>query len=352
MPRTMANRVAWLRRARDVVILSCLMMSTPALVAQHASNADVVERADPEVRWRRGLQYGYNLDFPEALATFEEAITVDPTDATAHRLAAATIWTRLLFHQGAITVEDYLGQARAKVARRTPPPDLVKAFTSHVDRATAIGERLVRDNPADPDAHFQLGAAAALRASYIATIEGRVFDSLGSGRRAYSAHKRTLALDPSRKDAGLIVGMYRYTVANLPLPMRLMARLAGFEAGRMSGVRLVEGAARYPSNAQTNALLTQMLLSNRDGHYDEALRVARQLQQMYPRNRLFWLEAGGAALRAGRPSEALGELDEGFARFARDPRPKAYREEEQWQAARARARTLLAATQLQKDVRQ
>jgi predicted Zn-dependent protease len=145
--------------------------------------------------------------------------------------------------------------------------------------------------------------------------------------------------------------MYRYTVANLPLPTRLMARLAGFDGGRISGVRLVEDAARYPSNAQTNALLTQMLISNRHGDYDEALRIARQLQQMYPRNRLFWLEAGSAALRAGRPAEALGELEEGFARFARDPRPKAYREEEQWQAARARARTLLATTPPQKDVR-
>jgi predicted Zn-dependent protease len=144
--------------------------------------------------------------------------------------------------------------------------------------------------------------------------------------------------------------MYRYTVANLPLAMRLMARLAGFEAGRSSGVRLVEDAARYPSNAQTNALLTQMLMSNRDRDYDKALRIARQLQQMYPRNRLFWLEAGSAALRGGRPSEALAELDEGFARFARDPRPKAYQEEEQWQAARARAGALLATTQ--KDVRQ
>ena len=89
-------------------------------------------------------------------------------------------------------------------------------------------------------------------------------------------------------------------------------------------------------------------MCNREGRYDDALRIARQLQEMYPRNRLFWLEAGSTALRAGRAAEALRELDEGFARFGRDPRPKAYREEEQWQAARARARTLLASTQQRK----
>ncbi len=220
-----------------------------------------------------------------------------------------------------------------------------------MNEAIALGEQLVRNNPLDADAHFQLGAAAALRASYVATIEGRVFDSLGPGRRAYTEHKRTIALDPSRKDAGLIVGLYRYTVASLPLPTRLMARLAGFEGGRSVGLTLVADAARYPSNAQTSALLTQLLMCSREGRDDEALRIARQLQGMYPRNRLFWLEAGSAALRAGRAAEALGELDEGFARFGHDPRPKAYREEEQWQKARARARTLLASTQQAKEQR-
>jgi tetratricopeptide (TPR) repeat protein len=341
----MANRADRLLRCPSrVVILVWLMMLAPPLIAQPASGAEPAERASSEAHWRLGLEYGYNLDYPEALAAFEEGIAGDPQDATAHRLAAAAIWTRLLFHQGAITVEDYLGQARAKVPRRTPPADLVRAFNRHVDRAIAIGERLVRASPIDPDAHFQLGAAAALRASYIATIEGRVFDSLGSGRRAYSEHKRALALDPSRKDAGLIIGMYRYTVANLSPPMRLMARLASFDGGRAAGLTLVEEAARYPSNAQTNALLTHMLLCNREGRYDEALRIARQLQQMYPRNRLFWLEAGSTALRAGRGAEALRELDEGFARFERDPRPKAYREEEQWQSARDRARRQLSSS--------
>jgi tetratricopeptide (TPR) repeat protein len=337
------------RRLYGLVTSWCVVMLAAVQGARQGPVDNAVERTAAESRWRRGLDYGYNLDHTEALAIFEEAIAADPNDATAHRLAAATIWTRLLFHQGAITVEDYLGQARAKVARRTPPGDLVNAFRSHVDQATAIGERLVRDNPIDPDAHFQLGAAAALRASYTATIEGRVFDSLGPGRRAYGEHKRTIALDPSRKDAGLIVGMYRYTVANLSLPKRFMARLAGFDGGRASGLRLVDEAARYPSKAQTNALLTLLLVCNREGRYDDALRIARQLQEMYPRNRLFWLEAGSTAVRAGRFAEALRELDEGFARFERDPRPKAYREAEQWQTARARARSLVASTRHEKE---
>ena len=132
-------------------------------------------------------------------------------------------------------------------------------------------------------------------------LEGRVLGSLGAARRAYHEHERVLKLDPGRKDAGLIVGMYRYAVAALPAPMRLMARLAGFGGDRERGLRLVEEAARYPSDVQSNALFTLILLYNREARYDDALRVIGELQRRYPRNRLLWLEAGNTALRAGRP---------------------------------------------------
>jgi tetratricopeptide (TPR) repeat protein len=131
--------------------------------------------------------------------------------------------------------------------------------------------------------------------------------------------------------------MYRYTVANLSMPMRLMARLAGFESDRRSGLRLVEEAAAYPSAAQTNARLTLVLMYNRERRHDEALAIVRGLQQQYPRNRLFWLEAASTALRAGRATDALQTIDEGLERFAHDPRPKAYGEEAQWRFQRGAA---------------
>ncbi len=285
----------------------------------------------------RGLEHGYNLDYPEALAAFEQAIAADPNDATAHRLAAAAIWMRMLFLQGAVTVEDYLGQARASVTRPAPPPDLAAAFRLHLDRAAALADQQVRANPADPDAHFQVGAASGFRASFIATIDGRVVDSVGAARRAYSEHKRCLTLDPERKDAGLIIGLYRYGVASLSLPMRLMARLAGFDGGRATGLRLVEDAAHYPSYVQPNAMFTLVLLYNREGRHAEALRMIKQLQERYPRNRLLRLEEGSTALRAGLAAESLQALDTGLAQLAADPRPRAYGEDARWHYQRGAA---------------
>jgi tetratricopeptide (TPR) repeat protein len=285
----------------------------------------------------RGVELGYNLDHAAAVAAFKEAIAADPTQPANYRLTAAAAWIDLLFQQGAITVDDYLGQARGDVARATPNAALAATVKDSLRRAIDLSEARLREHPADPDAHYHVGAAYAFLASYGATVEGRVMGSLGPARRAYHEHERVLALDPRRKDAALVVGLYRYGVSGLSAPLRLLAHLAGFGGGRDDGIRLVEEAARYPSDVQPNARFTLVLIYNRERRYDDALRMIRDLQQQFPRNRLLWLEEGSTDLRAGRPAAAQAALEEGLARLAHDPRPRAFGEEARWRYAHGAA---------------
>jgi tetratricopeptide (TPR) repeat protein len=281
----------------------------------------------------RGLLLGYNLDHGHALKTFNDAAAADPSDATAYRLAAATAWIELLFEQGALTVDDYLGQARGDLSRPSPNATLDGTFHDALRQAIALSEERLRSHPLDADAHYQAGAAYGYLAAYTATIQGRLLGSLGAARRAYHEHERTLELDPRRKDAGMVVGMYRYSISSLAPPLRLLARVAGFGGGRARGLRMVEEAAAYPSEAQPNALFALILMYNREARYDDAQRVIGELQQRFPRNRLLWLEAGNTALRAGRPAEARTALEEGLARLSRDPRPRAQGEDARWRYA-------------------
>jgi len=304
-----------------IAALTILALSSP-LLAQDAKTL----RA-------RGLELGYNLDHDQALAAFEAAIAADPTDPAAYRLAAATAWIQLLFNQGAITVDDYLGQARANIPKPKPDPILAAHFHEALQQAIAISEARLRDRSSDADAHFQVGSAYGFLASYTATIEGRLFASFSPARRAYREHERTLELDPSRHDAGLSVGMYRYAVANLGAPLRLVAHLAGFGGDRERALHLVEEAARQPSDVQANAMFTLILIYNRESRYDAALRVVADLKQRFPRNRLLWLEEGNTALRAGRPRDAKVALEAGLARFHDDPRPRAWGEAARWRLA-------------------
>jgi tetratricopeptide (TPR) repeat protein len=278
----------------------------------------------------RGLDLGFNLDYDQAAATFRQAGAVDPVDSTPPRLEAAVAWSALLNHQGAITVADYLGEARATVSRTPPDPALVSAFRDALRRALARAEQLVRDRPRDAEAHYQLGAAYGLLASYTATVEGRVLASVGPARRAYREHERVLELDPQRKDAGLIVGTYRYGVSSLPLPLRIAARAAGFRSGHASSIRLIEEAAACPGDARPSALFVLALVYNRESRFDDALRVIERLQTMFPRNRLLWLEAASTALRANRGGEALSFVERGLERRASDLRAPAFGEDARW----------------------
>ncbi|MFL6281478.1 MAG: tetratricopeptide repeat protein [Vicinamibacterales bacterium] len=331
--------------ARIVAIVAFVLPVTAA--AQPSVSAEAP--ATIEALKARALQFGYNLDYDQALAAFREAIAADPSDSNAHRLAAATVWISTLFQQGAVTAEDYLGQARSDVTRQPVAPDLAAAFQTHISRALALAEQRVRDRPNDADAHFQLGAAYGYLTTYKATVEGRIVGGFRTARRAYSENERALALDPRRRDAGLTVGMYRYAVSSLSAPLRLLAGIAGFGGGRERGLRLIEDAAAYPSDTRTNARFTLIVIYNREQRYDDALRVIRELQQAYPRNRLLWLEAGSTALRARRFEDARAAIAEGMDRLSRDARSRAYGEDARWRYCRGAALVGLRRIEVARD---
>jgi tetratricopeptide (TPR) repeat protein len=318
---------------RAVRLLTAAALTVWVGSAQASDRSTPPDPAAAAALRRDGLELGYNLDHADALAAFSRAIEADPTDPTAYRMAAAIAWIKLLFSQGSITVDDYLGQARANVSRPVPDPALDTQFRTSLQEAIRLGEEQVRARPLDAEAHFNVGAAYGFLASYTATVEGRLMGSFGPARRAYREHQRALALDPKRVEAGLTVGMYRYAVADLAAPLRLFAHLAGFGGDRALALRLIEDAAFKPSEVQANALFTLVLIYNREGRYDAAIHAIEELQQRFPRNRLLWLEAGHTWLRAGNPARARTALEEGLARLSKDSRPRALGEEARWRFA-------------------
>src|SRR4026208_1234589 len=87
----------------------------PPTVAAQAPDAHTLKA--------RGLEFGYNLHYDQALAAFRAAIEANPTDPNAHRLAAATLWISTLFKQGAVTADDYLGEARSDRGATAAAPE-------------------------------------------------------------------------------------------------------------------------------------------------------------------------------------------------------------------------------------
>jgi tetratricopeptide (TPR) repeat protein len=317
--------------------------SLTALVVAMLSRGVIASPADADdtlaALRRSAFDAAYNLDYPEAVRLFDLALARDPDDSATHRARAVVSWLHIVFTRGSVTVDQYLGGMTSKdVALEKPPPDEAATFQQHAGKALALAEARLRSDPQDVQALYDAGAALGVLASYAATVEGRVGGAFSQAKRAFNAHERVMRLDARRKDAGLVVGTYRYIVSTLPFPLRWMAYVAGFGGDRQYGIRLVEDAARYPSDAQTDAKVALLLLYNREGRFKDALAVSDDLIARYPKNRVVVLEAGATAIRARLFAQADHVLSEGLTRFATDPRPKAFGEEAMWYYKRGVAR--------------
>jgi tetratricopeptide (TPR) repeat protein len=321
------------RRLSTGAIAAAITLTMAGAALGNPASAALRSRASREL---------YNLDRERALATYREAVAADPEDAGAYRGVATALWLSITFRRGNMTVDDYLGKAtRPNTRMPAPPPETAAAFHAAIDKALALARARLAANERDADALYQVGAAVGLRASYTATVDGSILGAFRSAREAYDAHEKVLELDPRRKDAGLIVGTYRYVVSALALPLRWMAYVAGFGGDREKGLQLIEGAASYRGDSQADARFALVLLYNRERRYDEALAHLAVLREQYPGNRLAWLETGSTYLRAGRPADAERVLADGLTRWASDSRPRMFGENALWQYKLGAARASL-----------
>jgi tetratricopeptide (TPR) repeat protein len=317
----------------------CLLLQTTRAAAQSAK----------QLR-DQASDLTYNLDHAEAARLLRKAIALDPNNANNHRALASTLWLQVLFERGAVTVDHYLGSfSKSTVDIKNPPAELDAEFRKEAARAVQIAEQRVAASPKDAIAHFELGSAVGLQASYIASVEGKLLAGFRAARRSFSECEEALSLDPSRKEPQLVAGTYRYIVSTLSFPMRMMAYVAGFGGGKERGLTMIEETANSGAENRTDAQFALVLLYNRERRYDDAMRVLAALRKQYPRNRLVVLEAGATATRANRPQEAEALLTEGMRMLANDTRAHIPGEDGLWHYKRGAARVMLKHTAEARD---
>jgi len=315
----------------------------PSPIQQSKEASRVRPSAPPSIAdtINQAFHAAYNLDHPEAMVLARKVVTMAPNEPSAHRTLAAILWLNILFRRGAVTVDNYLGGvSKAQLTLPKPPADLDEEFRHELRLATSLAEARLKQNSRDLNARYDAGAAYALQASYAASVDGSVMAAFGSAKRAFNAHEEVLTKDPSRVDAGVVVGTYRYIVAIQALPTRVFAYFAGFGGGKERGISLLEAAQRAPA-AHMDAAVALVLIYSREGRHAEALKLLKQVSAAYPRNRLLVLEEGSAAIRVGLVAEAEATLTRGLAASDADPRPKIPGERALWLYKRGVARLAL-----------
>lgn len=293
---------------------------------------------DLQAKISAAFRAAYNLDNDDALKIAREAVAMAPNESSAHRALAAILWVDIIFSRGAVTVDHYMGGiTKSTVEMPKPPAARAAEFKSELARAIELATARLKATPDDLQAKFDVGAAYGLQASYVASVEGSVTSAFSSARRAFNAQEDVLTRDPSRLGAGVVVGTYRYVVAGLALPSRLFAYMVGFGGDKEKAIAILSAATR-DATASVDARLALVLIYSREGRHTDALRLLESLAAEFPRNRLFVLEEGSAAIRAGQMERAEDLLTRGLAAFERDDRRKIPGERALWLYKRGQAR--------------
>jgi hypothetical protein len=127
----------------------------------------------------QGSELEYNLDRDEALQCFRQGVDADPGDSASYRAVAGTYFLAIAFRRGAVTMDDFLDEqvTTHTIDMPKPPAELRAGFQENAERALKLAEQQLRANPADPEAHYQVGQTIGLLASYMAPVDGEVFST-------------------------------------------------------------------------------------------------------------------------------------------------------------------------------
>jgi tetratricopeptide (TPR) repeat protein len=241
----------------------------------------------------QGYEALFNLDYETANRRFQEMTHLFPDHPAGPQCLAATLWLQELnrsrHRQATLYSTESFSSSEDKA-----DPRLVEQFRDWTRTATRLAEARLRRNPRDVEALYFLGLADGLRAVFAAAVERRFRAALSDSSRAVDRHREVLKLDPNFHDAELSIGMNDFIVGSLPLPIKMLARIAGVRGSKKRGLETLERVAREGRWARGMARVLLIDLYKRERRWMEALAAARELATRYPRNYLFQLQVADA----------------------------------------------------------
>ena len=292
------------------------------------------ERTKFETLRIAGSEALFNLDYESARKSFKEMAAAFPNYPAGPQFLADSLWVETLYQTRRLQSSLYgSDDTFYSTSDDKADPKVVDQFRNLTRQARLLAEARLKQFPRDPEALYFLGATEGLKASFEEAVERRHFAALKDGSDAVGRHREVIKLDPNYRDAEITIGLYDYTVGALPLPVKLIAGVAGFRGSKKRGLATLERVARQGQWVHDEAKTLLIVLYTREKRYADAAALARELGARYPRNYLYRLEAADAlVLQAALEREAnhntttTATETEAFATFESLLRDKAVRD--------------------------
>jgi len=260
----------------------------------------------------QGFDHFYNLEYPQAMADFEQALARDPASPDLHNHIAETIVFQEMFRDGALESELVSGSnSFLRRPKLDPSPATEKHFLDEVTRAIDLAQARLKENPNDTGALYALGISYGLRSDYYWVVKKSWRDSLKDATTARRLHNRVSELDPGNVDARLVQGLHDYLVGCLPWHYRMLGFLVGIRGDKERGIHTVQEVAQKGKIDRVEAQVFLCAIYRRENQASRAVPIVQDLMARYPRNYILRLELSEMYSMAGdgvRGLEAAREV--------------------------------------------
>ena len=258
-----------------------------------ASAAGQNQRAQLDTLRAEGYEALYNLDYEGARKRFQKMIDIAPEHPAGAQCFASSLWLQQLNQEWELKSSLYSTDAYAKGKTKVNRSQ-VEEFRKWTRRARVLAQARLRKDPRDVEALYFLGAAEGLEAAFSGAVERKFMAALRAGSSSVEHHREVLKLSPEFRDAELTIGLLNYIVGSLPLPLKMIVATTGVRGSKKKGLAALERVSVEGQWARDVARVLLVDLYKREKRWSDAVNLARQLSEKYPRNYLFRLQMADA----------------------------------------------------------
>ncbi len=229
----------------------------------------------------------YNLQFPEAHATFAKYMAEHPEDPMGPVSDAAAYLFSEFNRTGVLDVDLFTSDDSYMQHQITPDPAIKDAFDKRLDTANQLADAILAKDPSNDTALFAKTLAYGLHADYASLIERKDMTGFEFTKNGSVYAHKLLQIDPHAYDAYLAVGMENYILGLKPAPVRWLLHMAGGETNRTLGEQDLELTAAQGHYLAPLAKLLLAVAAIRDKDKPKARQLLSSLAKEFPNNPLY-----------------------------------------------------------------
>lgn len=259
----------------------------------------------------KGYDHFYNVEYPQAIAAFQQAVTEEPSNPLLHNHLAQAVLFSMMFRAGALETEMVTGgNAFARQPGMEPTPAEHKLFEDSINESIRLSKVALKKDPNDTTALYAQGAAIGFRGTYSYLVRKAWLDALRDTTAARKLHNRVVELEPGNIDALMMQGVHDYVVGSLSGTTRALIAILGFRGDREKGIQTLRLVAEKGTDNKVDAEILLGVFARRERRPQDAVPICISLHQRYPRNWLVLFELSQMYADLGDKDKALQALDQ------------------------------------------